>query len=335
MEHDHGARREAADDTPRHPTTERTVRHGDVTLHWEERGPADGETILLVMGLGAQLIAWRDGFCDLLADQGYRVIRFDNRDAGLSSRTPGTPLTIPELATLLGPKRTRRPVPYSLSDMAADGMAILDEAGVRRGHVVGASLGGMIAQTIAIEHRERVLSLTSIMSKPGSMFAGLPTPRVLRTVIRTTPVERDAAIAYELERAAVTCGPLFDREAMAAFLAEAYDRSPDRTGMAFQLAAILSAEDRTPALRRLDVPTLVIHGRADGLVRLSGGIATARAVPGAELVVHNQMGHDLPRALWPSLTDSIVGHARRSVAARAARVGFGGAPSNRGLVPTA
>lgn len=293
---------------------EHTAHHGDVSIHWEERGPADGRPILLIMGLGAQLIAWRDGFCDLLAEHGFRVIRFDNRDVGLSSRTPGVPPTIPDLATVVGPKRTRKPMPYTLSDMAGDAVAVLDAAGIDRAHVVGASLGGMIAQTVAIEHRVRVRSLTSIMSKPGSMFAGLPTAKVLRTVMRPTPTDRDAAVAYELDRAAVTNGPLFDRPAMEVFLREAYDRSPDRAGMAFQLGAILASGDRTAALRRLDLPTLVIHGRADRLVRLSGGVATARAIPGAELVVLNEMGHDLPRPLWPTLTDAIAAHARRAEA---------------------
>lgn len=173
-------------------------------------------------------------------------------------------------------------------------------------------MGGMIAQTLAIEHPDRVRTLTSIMSKTGSPLAGLPTARVLRKVMQPTPTERDAALAYELERAAVTCGPLFDPDAMEQFLRDAHDRAPDRSGMAFQLNAIFASGDRTKALRRLDVPTLVIHGSADGLVRISGGRATARAIPGAELVVHEQMGHDLPAPLWPALTDSIAAHARRS-----------------------
>jgi len=291
------------------------AHHGDVSIHWEDRGPVDGETILLVMGLGAQLIAWRDGFCDRLVDHGYRVIRFDNRDVGLSSTTPGTPPSFADMATLFGPRPVRRPVPYTLSDMAGDAVAVLDAAGVRRAHVVGASLGGMIAQTMAIEHPDRLISLTSIMSKTGALRVGLPTTKVLRKVMQPTPVERAAALDYELERAALTCGPLFDRVAMAEFLAEAHDRAPDRSGMAFQLTAMFASGDRTRALRRLEVPTLVVHGRADELVRLSGGVATARAIPGAALEVHNEMGHDLPAPLWPALTDSIAAHARRAAAA--------------------
>jgi len=288
------------------------AHNGDVRLYWEERGPADGAPMLLIMGLGAQLIAWREGFCDRLAERGFRVIRFDNRDVGWSTMTDAVPLSFPEMATLFGPRSRRRPVPYTLSDMAADSAAVLDAAGAPDAHVVGASLGGMIAQTLAIEQPERVRSLTSIMSKTGAPHVGLPTPRVLRKVMQPTPLERTAALAYELERAEVTCGSLFDRAAMAAFLEEAHERAPDRTGMVFQLTAMFASGDRTAALRQLDVPTLVIHGREDGLVRLSGGVATARAVPGAALHVHSRMGHDLPSPLWPELVDSIAAHAHRS-----------------------
>lgn len=290
------------------------AQNGDVEICWEDRGPADGEVLLLVMGLGAQLIAWREGFCNLLVDHGYRVIRFDNRDVGLSSSTAREPMSLAQMATLFGPRSLRPQVAYTLSDMASDAAAVLDAAGVVAAHVVGASLGGMIAQTLAIEHPERVASLTSIMSTTGARHVGLPSPRVLRKVLQPTPVERHAALAYELERAAVTCGPLFNRDAMADFLAEAYQRAPARGGMAHQLAAIFASGNRTAALRRLDVPTLVIHGRADGLVRLSGGVATARAIPGAALEVQSLMGHDLPEPLWPALTDSIAAHAHRASA---------------------
>lgn len=296
--------------------TSMQARNRDVTIEWEERGPADGETILLIMGLGAQMVAWRDGFCDQLAEHGYRVIRFDNRDAGLSSRTVGPAPSFADMAKVgvsaHRPRHSKPKVAYTLSDMAEDAIAVLDAAGVRRAHVVGSSLGGMIAQTVAIEHPSRVASLTSIMSKTGAPFSGLPTPRVLRKVMQPTPTDRAGALAYELERAVVTCGPLLDREAMAAFLEEAYERSPDRGGMAFQLTAIFASGDRTRALRRLEVPTLVIHGRADELVRMSGGTATAAAVPGAELVILNEMGHYLPPELWPTIVDSITGHAHRA-----------------------
>lgn len=287
--------------------------NGEVTLEWDERGDPDGETILLIMGLAAQMTAWRDGFCDLLVDHGFRVIRFDNRDAGLSTRTEGVPPTIADLARLIMAPPRRRRAAYTLSDMAADATAVLDAAGVDRAHVVGASLGGMIAQTVAIEHPARTASLTSIMSRTGSRLSGLPTPRVLAGVSAKPPTEPEAALEYELRRSEMISGPLFDRDAMRDFLSSNAQRARSGHGQAFQLAAMFASGDRTRALRSLDVPTLVIHGRVDPLVNRSGGEATARAIPGAQLVVHHQMGHDLPRAMWPVLTDAIAGHANRAV----------------------
>jgi len=287
--------------------------NGDVALEYDERGPDDGETILLVMGIGAQMTAWRDGFCDLLVDRGYRVIRFDNRDAGLSSGTPGPPPTYRDLLPLVVPARAARirarPAPYTFSDMADDAVSVLDAAGVDRAHVVGASLGGMIAQTMAIDHPRRVASLTSIMSKPGALTVGLPTVKVFLNSLKNPPGSRAADIEFELTRSERIAGPLFDRDAMREYIAGAIERASQPDGLMFQAAAMFASGDRTGALRRLQVPTLVIHGRVDPLIRLSGGEATAKAVPGAKLVVHNDMGHDLPRPLWRSLTDSIAAHA--------------------------
>jgi len=284
--------------------------NGDVELEYTETGPADGEPMLLVMGLGAQLTAWRDGFCDLLAESGFRVIRFDNRDAGLSSKTSARPPGLRELVPLTVPGPRRWEPPYDLSDMAADAAAVLDAAGVTSAHVVGASLGGMVAQTLAIEHPERVVSLTSIMSKTGAPSSGLPRPKVLRNVLRPRPEGRDAILANDLARMEMISGPLFERGPAREYIEFAFDRSYHPDGFAFQTAAMLASGDRTRALRGLDVPALVIHGRVDPLVGLSGGEATARAIRGAKLVVHNDMGHDLPRPLWPSLAASITTHAR-------------------------
>jgi len=294
-----------------------TIETGGAALEYDERGPDDGEVILLIMGIGAQLTAWREGFCNQLADEGYRVVRFDNRDAGLSSRTPGPAPTMVELAALLKPGTKRRPVPYTFSDMAGDAMAVLDAVGVRQAHIVGASLGGMIAQTVAIEHRERVLSLTSIMSKPGALTVGLPTLRVLANTVRNRPAPPDDAIEFELTRAKMIAGPLFDPEAMRGYIGESIDRASHPNGILFQAAAMFDSGDRTPGLRKLDVPTVVIHGRADPLVKLSGGEATAKAIPGAKLVVFNDMGHDLPVPLWPAITGEIAAHARHASRHRA------------------
>ncbi|NLA37019.1 MAG: alpha/beta fold hydrolase [Actinobacteria bacterium] len=281
-----------------------------LTLHWDEAGPVSGPPILLIMGLGAQMIAWRPGFVDLLVAQGYRVLRFDNRDSGLSDAIDHRVPEIGDLARIVL-RGDRAMAPYLLSDMAQDAVAVLDAAGVEAAHVVGASMGGMIAQQLAIDEPARVRSLTSIMSRPGSRWAGLPSAQIARIVTTPAPSGRDGQLAHELARQEAIAGPLFDRAAMAAFLEESFERNPDRSGTPRQLAAIMASPDRTPGLRKLAVPSLVIHGRQDRLVRLSGGHATARAIPGSELLVVDRMGHDLPVPLWPLLTDAIGGHIRR------------------------
>jgi len=292
------------------------AHHGDIELEYEVRGPADGETIVLVMGIGAQLISWQDGFCDLLVDHGFRVVRFDNRDSGRSSGTPGPPPSRRDLARLVArAPGARASVPYRLTDMAADTVAVLDAVDADDAHLVGASMGGMIAQTVAIEHPARVRSLTSIMSNTGSPRDGVPRAAVLRNSARTRPRDRRAALDHDLARSALISGPHFDPVASRAHVERAHDRSRHRDGTLFQMAAILASGDRTPGLRRLRTPTLVIHGRRDPLIRLRGGIATARAVPGASLVVHDRMAHDLPKPLWPELTGDIARHARRASAA--------------------
>lgn len=267
--------------------------------------------MLLIMGLGAQMIAFRPGFVDLLVAQGFRVIRFDNRDAGLSDRIDAPVPEVRDLGRILL-RGDGTVAPYLLADMARDALAVLDAAGVEAAHVVGVSMGGMIAQQLAIDAPERVRSLTSIMSRPGSRLAGLPTPSVVKVLTKPLPTGREAQLAQELVRQETIAGPLFDREAMRRFLEEAYERTPDRSGTPRQLAAIIASPDRTPRLRRLDIPTLVIHGRQDRLVLPSGGVATARAVPGSHLLLVDRMAHDLPIPLWPMLTDAIGGHARRS-----------------------
>ena len=288
-----------------------TTTRGPLTLHWDETGPASGPPILLVMGLGAQMIAWRPGFVDLLVGQGYRVIRFDNRDCGLSGTLDHPVPAIGDLARIVL-RGDRDAAPYLLRDMAQDAVAVLDAAGVDAAHVVGASMGGMIAQQLAIDAPARVRSLTSIMSRPGSRRAGLPTAQIARIVVTPAPAGRDGQLAHELARQEAIGGPLFDRAAMASFLEESYERNPDRTGTPRQLAAILASPDRSPGLRSLRTPSLVIHGRQDRLVRPSGGHATARAIPGSELLIVDRMGHDLPIPLWPMLTDAIGGHIRRA-----------------------
>lgn len=274
----------------------------------------------MVMGLGAQMIAWRDQFCDLLGSHGLRVIRFDNRDAGLSHHSEGDPPGIAQVAPLATPfsaiRKSGWQPSYGLSDMAGDAVAVLDAVGLDSAHVVGASMGGMISQLTAIEHPERVRSLTSIMSTTGNPLAGRPTVRALKAILTPPPegADRQTIINHGADRHAVIAGSTFEREAMEKFLAEAYDRDYFPNGAAFQVGAILSAEDRTKRLAELNVPTLVIHGRSDPLIRLSGGIATAKAVPDAQLLVFNKMGHSLPMMLWDELTDAIGRHCLRAEA---------------------
>ncbi|NRQ33847.1 alpha/beta fold hydrolase [Nonomuraea sp. NN258] len=248
------------------------------------------------MGLGAQLVHWDDDWCALLAEQGHHVVRFDNRDAGLSTHFHD------EGAPAMG-----APSPYVLDDMAADTAALLDVLGWPAAHVVGASMGGMIAQTLAIRHPARVLTLTSIMSTPGPQIAP-PTPEAMAVLAGRPPAGREAVLAQALETWSIIGSPGYpiDRERILRVAGLAYDRAFDPAGTARQLAAIVASGDRTELLRELAVPTLVVHGEADPLIPLAGGQATAAAIAGATLLTFPGMGHDLPRDLWPDLIAAIT-----------------------------
>ncbi|NUP15134.1 MAG: alpha/beta fold hydrolase [Streptomyces sp.] len=250
------------------------------------------------MGLGAQLIHWDDDFCELLAEQGHHVVRFDNRDAGLSTHFHDA--GVPELGASS---------PYLLDDLADDSAALLDVLGWPAAHVVGASMGGMIAQALAIRHPERVLTLTSIMSTPSPQAAP-PTEAATAVLFAKPPADRDAVIEQALRTWSVIGSPGYelDRERVSRLAGLAYDRCHDPAGTARQLAAILASGDRAPLLSKVTVPTLVIHGEADQLVPVAGGHATAAAVPGARLVTFPGMGHDLPRPLWAAITTEITKH---------------------------
>jgi pimeloyl-ACP methyl ester carboxylesterase len=291
---------------------EQFCRVGEIELCYESFGDPADPAMLLIMGLGTQMVAWREELCEQLAGHGFRVVRFDNRDIGRSSRIDAPP---PRLRHLL--LRSRRAGAYTIDDMADDAAGLLDCLDVERAHVVGASMGGMIAQMVAARHPQRTLSLCSIMSNTGSRFAGQPHLALYPVLLRQAPRERDAFVDH-VERTFRAIGsPGFRRdiEDIRETAARSYDRGHDPAGGARQLGAIVASGDRTKALRRIAAPTVVIHGTKDRLVSPSGARATAKAIPGARLVMVEGMGHDLPREAWPQIVEAIVENARRADAA--------------------
>jgi pimeloyl-ACP methyl ester carboxylesterase len=285
---------------------EEFAKVGDVELCYERLGDPSDPPMLLVMGLGTQMLAWHEDFCAMLVDRGFHVIRFDNRDAGRSTWIDHPPPSVRDLLT----RRPRDPA-YTLDDMAADAAGLLGHLGLGPAHVVGASMGGMIAQMLAANHPDRVLSLTSIMSTTGSRWAGQPALRTYPILLRSMPRDRDAYVEAAVGIWRVLGSPGFDRDeaAVRERSARSFDRGVSSAATGRQLAAILASGDRTEALRRIEAPTLVIHGSADKLVAPSGGCATARAIPGARLMLVDGMGHDLPRGAWPRLVEAIARHA--------------------------
>ncbi len=285
-----------------------------IELAYERLGDRAGPPVLLVMGLGMQMLGWPDDFCAALAGNGLQVIRFDNRDVGLSTHLHHAPR--PDvMAAFSGDTSSAS---YRLSQMASDAVGLLDALAIDRAHVVGASMGGMIAQVIAIEHPDRVRSLTSIMSTTGNGDVGQPTERGISALMTPPPSSRQEAMDRAVSIAQTIGSPGFelDQAEVRERAARSYDRANDPDGVGRQLLAILASADRTQALRSLRVPTLVLHGGADPLVDASGGYATAEAIPGAELLVLPGMGHDLPSALWPQITGRIAGLVSRAEAQR-------------------
>ena len=285
-----------------------SVQSNGIQLEYDTFGDAADPALVLVMGLATQMIAWQPGFCRGLAEHGFHVIRFDNRDVGLSTKFRGVvahPLRL-ELKRRLG-----RPIeaPYRLSDMADDTVGLLDALDIDSAHLVGASMGGMIAQETALNHPSRVLSLTSIMSTTGNSKVGRPDPVLARMLVKPAPDSREDAIEMSVDIRRRLSPVHFNEKETRHFAAASFDRAFYPEGRRRQLAAILASGDRTDRLRGLHTPTLVIHGRQDRLVHLDGGEATAAAIPGARLVVLDEMGHDLPHPLWPRLIDTIASHA--------------------------
>lgn len=287
-----------------------TARSGDLDIVYEDFGEEGDPAVLLIMGLGAQLLLWRKAFCEKLVDQGLRVIRFDNRDVGLSSKLPGArsgaPL-VPRMArSLIGVKS---PAAYTLEDMADDAAALLDHLGVDRAHVVGGSMGGMIAQVFAARHAARTRSLGVIFSSNNQALLPPPGPKQLLALLqKPAATTQEAVIANSIRVTRIIGSPGFPvaEDKARADALESYERSYYPAGVGRQFAAILGSGSLLPYNRRTSAPTVVIHGKADKLMRPSGGRAVARAIPGARLVLFDGMGHELPEPLW----DDIIGELK-------------------------
>jgi pimeloyl-ACP methyl ester carboxylesterase len=290
-----------------------TASNDGVAIEYDMFGETGNPAILLVMGFATQMTAWDPAFCRLLVDHGYLVIRFDNRDCGLSQKTEGTP---PNLIAIMmaaaSGQEIVETVPYTLSDMADDGLAVLDDLGIDRANIVGASMGGMIAQQMAIDHPDRVMSLTSIMSTTGNPEVGQGSQEAMGALMSPAPEGRDEAIERSVRIGAIVAGPHFDEAEMRVRIGDAFDRSYYPAGAPFQLAAIAKTGDRTENLGKLDLPTLVIHGAADSLVAPSGGEATAAAIAGSTLLTFDDMGHDLPKNRWQEIADAIAANAAKA-----------------------
>lgn len=285
-----------------------TVKANGIDICYDTLGNSEDPAMLLVMGLGAQLIAWNSELCSRIADKGFFVIRYDNRDVGLSTTFDSHHVN---MANAVKQALSGEPVeaPYTLSDMAADAVGLLDAIGVAEAHVIGASMGGMIAQTIAIEYPQRVLTLTSVMSTTGARKVSRPTPEFTELFMQKPADGRDGAIELALKvQRTIGSRKYFDEGKVRQLAAEAYDRMYCPAGIARQILAILASGNRTSQLRLLNVPTLVIHGRDDVLVPLDAGLATAEAIPGSDLLVLDDMGHDLPEPLWDNILDALLTH---------------------------
>jgi pimeloyl-ACP methyl ester carboxylesterase len=285
-----------------------------VSIAYDTFGEPGDPPLLLVIGLGAQLIGWHEDLCAMLAGRGRYVIRYDNRDCGLSTRFDDRPVDIGQFTAAVRSgdiSAAQAMAPYSLRDMAEDGLGLLTALGIAKAHVVGSSMGGMIAQTMAIEHPDRMLTLTSMMSSTGEPTYGRSTPAAQHALFAPRPSDREGYIASSERELTWSSKRYADPEAIRELAARSYDRAYYPAGIGRQIGAMTLAGSRADALRTLPVPTLVIHGLDDTLIDPSGGRRTAELVPGARLLLVPDMGHDRPRELWADLCDAIEAHTRR------------------------
>ena len=283
-----------------------------IELEYDTFGDRSNPAILLIMGLGIQMLGWHEVFCNMLADRGYFVIRYDNRDVGLSTKIEDGPE--PDVMRLLAGDYSS--ASYTLDDMADDAVGLLDALGIERAHMVGVSMGGMIGQTLAIKHPDRVLSLTSIMSTTGDAAVGQPRQDVIMAMITPAPDDREAFIDYQANLFRLIGSPDYPMpdDELRALIGRLHDRMYYPAGFLRQLAGIMASGDRTAALANVNAPTLVIHGEVDPLIAVDGGEACAKAIPGAKLVKIPGMGHDFPPQLWQHFVDEIVANAERAQA---------------------
>ena len=279
-----------------------------IELEYDHFGNPTDPALLLIMGFTAQMVAWDEEFCQQLANRGHFVIRFDNRDCGLSTKLHGVPSNSDAVIMAAMMETEMPPVPYTLSDMAADAMKVLDHLSIERAHIMGASMGGMIAQTVAIEHPHRVKTLISIMSQPGELTVGQPTQEAMELIVTPAPSDRDEYIAFAPKWQIWQSKKYRSDEVSRRNAIRDFDRSNYPEGGPRQMAAIYASGSRAEGLQKLQVPTLVIHGTEDQLITPSGGERTAELIPNSTLLMVEDMGHDMPQPLWPLYLDAISKH---------------------------
>ena len=292
------------------------ARSNGIELEYDTFGRAGDRPLLLIMGLGVQMLQWDERFCEALAERGQFVVRFDNRDVGLSTKFDHT--GVPDLAKLMAPGADRSGVAYTLDDMADDAAGLIDALGLGSAHVFGASMGGMVAQTLAYRHAPKTRSLISLYSSTGNPSLPPAKPEAMAVLMAPRPSDRAGAVEAAVRAAQATSGPGYpiDAEYLRGRAERMYDRSFTPQASVRHLAAVAAHGNRAPRLAAITAPTLVIHGTADPLVPVEGGRDTARSIPGSTLWEIEGLGHGIPPALWTSLADRVAAHTAKAEAAR-------------------